>query len=184
MKRRYRILLILMVIALAIPVAFFARFEAFSEYLEEDLKFDNALANSAKHAYAAAHIHNSLRMAGVSADAAEYIVLNLGEMNEYLETIFKISEPDSTREIMKDMYNNQAGVLAAEWSRQNNANMRDTVIRLAQDEVLAVSSYKVPHSGPEVFEDYPQSVQHASRWFCEQQKLIKVSVNQGLDRSK
>jgi hypothetical protein len=182
MKRRLLILFVLLTVAT--PLAFFARFEAFSEHLEEDLKFDNALANSAKHAYAAAHIYDALRSVGISPDASEYIVLNLGEMNEYLETIFKISEPDSTREIMKDMYNNQAGVLIAEWARANDATLRDTVIRLAQDEVLAVSSYKVPHSGPEVFEDYPQSVQHASRWFCEQQKHIKASVNQGLDRSK
>lgn len=181
MKSQHRICILLFLLIASIPLAFFARFESFSDHLEEELHFDGSLANAAKHAYAAGWLYESLRIVGISADVAEDAILNLGEINEYLETIFKVSEPDSTREIMKDIYNNQAGIVAAEWVRgQENASLRDVVIRLAQEKVLAVSSYKVPHSGPEAIEDYPQSVEHASHWFCEQQKTIKSTVAKGL----
>jgi hypothetical protein len=180
MPHRFRIILILAFGALAAPLLFFARHEAFSMQLECDLHFDAARANAAKHAYAAGQLYGALRRVYVPLETAEMLIIQLGRFNEYAETIFKVSEPDSTAEIRKDLFNNQAGILAAEWARTREATLRDTVIRLAQGESLASSSYHVPMAPPEHIEDYPQSVRDAYGWFMQKRIAIRERVAKDL----
>lgn len=178
-----RILLLLIVLVIAAPLAFFARFEAFSEHLEDELHFENATANSAKHAYAAGSIYSVLRSAYAGPETAENIVLLLGIFNEYAETIFKISEPDSTLEIMKDMYNNQAGIMAAEWAHgEGKPALRDVIIHLAKTEGIALSAYSVPMAPAEKIEDFPQSVRDALDWFMSKRENIRTNTAEVLAR--
>ena len=146
--KKFRLLiitLILFFIALAPIVIFYARYEILTNHLEKNLGFDGGAANAVKHAYAAAELYSVLN-AFLDDDEADSFVMSLGIINEYAERITKLRKPDSLREIMKDLHNNQVGIVAAKWQKQKSdkGNLLDTILILAQNKTLIVKRTENP----------------------------------------
>lgn len=139
MRRKIIHLCILTVSLSAITGWFYWHYEQFSRTMIRDHHFDHEKANAAKHAYAAAQIFTVI--APVAGDAtAEKMVLFLGNANERFEQIVDRFTADSVAEIVKDIYNNQAGIAAAIWYDSHASSsrilLRDTVIYLADSNML------------------------------------------------
>lgn len=179
---RSLIVAVLVGILLLAPVAlFYARHEALSDRLQRDLGFDGAAANAVKHAYAAAQVYDTLRMISVPADLAQNTVLFLGIANEYAERIVKFHKPDSTRELLKDFYNNYAGITTARWRETMgfDSSTLGMLIALAQARVLIVTRDQNPfYDDAAPLPD--DTVASARNWFMAQQPAIQARVHQGL----
>ncbi len=111
--------------------------------LEQEQRFATESANAVKHAYAAGKVFSILTSHFVSEKKAEKIVTLLGYANEYAERIFKLGNPDTTMEMMKDLYNNQAGIVAAKWYAKHpreveGLSLHDVIIVLEQRGLLVV----------------------------------------------
>ena len=143
--RLLKITLILFFITLLPIASFYSRYEILTNRLEKDLGFSGNAANAVKHAYAAAEIYCVLRTA-LNDQQAYSLVMSLGIMNEYIERVTKLRNPDSMREVMKDLHNNQAGILAAKWREQksNESNLLDIILGMAQNQVLIVARNENP----------------------------------------
>lgn len=151
-------------------LGFFAWHEHFQRALVKEHGYAVAHANAAKHAYAAANIYRGLRFFLIGPETAEEAVLQLGHLTEYAETYFKISHPDSTEEMMKDLYNNQAGIAAA----MQAGSARRAVLRMVDAGQLALSDREVPFMDGAQSARPVRSVAHAWAWFRQHQSQIRA----------
>ncbi len=139
-KKRY-LLAGLFTLLLILPVAaFYIRYEIIVSHMKNDLGYDGAKANAVKHALAAAELYGVLRTI-VGPVQAEHTTLTLGAINEYIERVTKLPKPDSPREVMKDMFNNLAGVTAKEWQIESSISQStlQILLMLAERGVLVIS---------------------------------------------
>ena len=132
-------------IALLPAAAFYGRYEILSNRLEIELGLDGGAANAVKHAYAAAELYNLVATV-LSDRESDSLVTALGVMNEYIERITKFRKPDSLREVMKDLHNNQAGIAAAKWQKRQarKGDLLAIILKMAEDRVLIVDRDQNP----------------------------------------
>lgn len=98
--------------------------------------------NAVKHALAARTVYRTLDKLGISN--AEDKVMWLGEWNERVETYVKFNKPDSTLEMMKDSYNNLAGVTAAKFEIEKGKICKvDPIVILARSGGLRITAEEV-----------------------------------------
>ncbi len=94
-------------------------------------------ANAIQHSHAAASAYRGLRVL-LPPDAAEHAVLTLGLMNEWFERAFR--PHDHTLEMMKDFYNNQAGIMVGRALEEQEGADRhaagELLVRMARDRKL------------------------------------------------
>ena len=117
------------------PATFYGWFELQSRLTTGRHGLDAGYANALKHAEAAAALHSTLRLVGVSAHLSERIVVGLGVVNEHVELYVKRGRKDSTLEMMRDLHSNIAGISVARW--RENESMSDHPTRSEQLVALA-----------------------------------------------
>jgi hypothetical protein len=161
-------------------VGFFAYHNDLARTLSSSEGFTKPAANAVKHAYAASQIYHALRMVGYSPDSAETITLQLGYANEHAEQVVKIHNPDSLREAMRDLYNNQVGIVVARWHESTGSQMSIYALLsdLARTDVLITSRSKVPIDASEETKDTEPVAEHAVRWFETARATIRLETLQ------
>ena len=105
--------LLLLVIPLGMAL-FFGGFALHARRVIHEAQLPKEAQNAVKHAGAAEAVYHAL--ASLHVPEAGDKVIQLGILSERFEQWTKWRNPDSTLEMMKDSYNNIAGVAAAEWS--------------------------------------------------------------------
>ncbi len=131
-----------------LPVAFYSGFEFIANRVTVEHNLPRTSRNSVKHALTAALLYDILRTLSVGKDNAENAILALGFFNETLETYVKIGRPDSLGEQRKDLYNNWAGIVAAEWNltRTEGTSLPSVIAHLAETGTLMLEPDKTPGS--------------------------------------
>lgn len=99
---------------------YYERYETMEKSLRQNLSLDPTTANAIKHATAAADMFNLLKPV-LGEEKAETAVIRLGVANEYIERVIYYGRTDTAREIMKDLHNNYAGIVAAKLADQSDA---------------------------------------------------------------
>ncbi len=183
MRFRFVHFLIVAAMAGAIGVGvFYARSERLSDQLEQTLGYSGQKANAAKHAYAAAQVYGVARAMGLGGENALALVDMLGVANEYAERVVKFRKPDSAAELRKDLYNNRAGVLAAQWGEGHAPQVAvlEIVLRLADNGTLITERDDSPFDAGAV-RDVDAPVRAARVWFAANKGAIDARVQAGLD---
>jgi len=178
MKRTLLIYSIFSLLGLVGLAAFYAPYEILSNKPEQQ-GYTGQAANAVKHAYAAGQLYQTLRTV-MEPDTAQNTVLTLGLLNEYAEKITKFSNPDSVSEVMKDFYNNQAGITAAHWHAENKIDkpFLETILRLGDDTLLNARDQNpfVSEATDPAYQDIPA----ARVWFEAHAPQIQARVLKSL----
>lgn len=158
---------------LLLPVTFYGSFEFAANRITAEYDLPRGTRNSVKHALTAASVYSALRAFQVDRDDAQNMVLALGFFNETLETHIKVGRPDSVDEQRKDLYNNWAGIVAAEWriTRVEGESLASIIAGLAQTGALILKADETRD---------PRSA-NALAWFGEHQQVISQKVISALD---
>lgn len=163
-------------------LAFYSYFEYQSYHIAKQQHLAPQDVNSIKHAYTAALVYRALRGAGLSSHRATQTTLSFGMMNEYFERVVKYHQPDSMKEIMKDMYNNHAGVVAMRWHEQHHipthpyyASVEAIIGRMVKHHVVLATESDVHERHYEA-----SSIPAAYRWAQQQQLPIMKHVHRAL----
>ena len=180
MRRLARLLIACIVLVLCTAIVFFAYHQYLARTLASHEGFTKPSANAVKHAYAASQIYDALRTVGYSPDNAETITLQLGYANEHAEQVIKIHNPDSLREAMRDLYNNQVGVVVARWheSSGSQASIYALLTDLARNDVLITSRSKVPLDAQEEAKNTEPVAERAVHWFETARATIRLETLQ------
>lgn len=139
-------------------------------------------ANAIKHAYAAAELYIALEDIGFSPARAEEIVIALGKGNERLEQwVDNWDNPDITPEIMRDLYNNQVGVTAAQWyhAHVNRESLRQVIIDLGKTQVL-IPNELVPMLASAKNAAHDRDIAFAIHWFDAQRFRARAATLEAL----
>lgn len=135
--------------------------------------------NSIKHAYAASQCYVLLRFFGVNSSLSLEAVLLLGKVNEIAELLIKFGKSeDSTQEIYKDMHNNFAGILVAQWIEENpnsESNHLSLIGFLASQRELILASADVVLNHQKAAGFWKKFID-ADQQFKETKTEIKVKV--------
>ena len=158
---------------------FFDRYEVMERTLRTTFNYDRSTANAIKHATASADIFKFLREF-VGDKNAETAVIQLGVLNEYIERVTHRNDRDSAREIMKDLHNNYAGILAAKLS--NESATFPVVLSFAASSTLIVN----PTYNPFFEEKEPRDhvVAFGYDWFKEHYREIDNRIDRKIARAK
>ena len=180
MRRLARVLIACIVLVLCTVIGFFAYHQYLARELASNEGFTKPAANAVKHAYAASQLYQALRMLGYNPDNAETITLQLGYANEHAEQVIKIHNPDSLREAMRDLYNNQVGIVVARWheSTGSQASISALLSDLARTDVLITSRSNMPIDAREEENDTEPVAEHAVRWFETARATIRLETLQ------
>jgi hypothetical protein len=138
MRRKPLRKLLLVVVALVAALgAFYWQHERTALRLIAEEGFSGEQANAFKHAYAAAQTYR-VAQALLPKPQAASLTFWLGYVSEYAEQTLRTRFLDTPHELMKDFTNNQIGVAAEHWRRQQmDAPSRyDTVLFLARTHTL------------------------------------------------
>lgn len=131
-RHRLRNFLFLAATLFALLYAFYWHFSQIEDDLISQHHMSGERANAVKHAYAAAEIYRGFTKLGIGSKTATDGVLWLGQMNEYMEQIIRYGfgeKRDTISEMVKDMRNNQSGVLIAQWHKHHVADIPDMSLR-------------------------------------------------------
>lgn len=154
---------------------FYTRYEAVATRLQYDLGMDAEHANAVKHAYAAYQMYRLFDLV-LDDQKAEHAVFVLGKVNEKFEQAVKFNNPDTTEEMMKDMHNNQAGIIAARWAASHPASDNDSldlILEVARKGGLILSPNQIPvEEFDAVLPMQPHSIGTAHHWVNERRKDI------------
>lgn len=181
MRRTLRILALLSILVTLVAAAFFTRYEILSDRLQESSSFDGIQANSVKHAYAAAQVYATLNLV-LGDETSEALVIFLGKVNEYAEQLFKFRSPDSTQEMMKDLYNNQAGITTAQWHRQHAGKTKTVLfylVNMTRENVLVTTLDPLPAHDEQ---SHPRDIGAAMQWFSQERASIIARVTHRLSQ--
>ena len=180
MRRLARGVIACIALVLCTIIGFFAYHQYLARELASNEGFTKPAANAVKHAYAASQIYRALRGVGYSPDNAETITLQLGYANEHAEQIIKIHNPDSLREAMRDLYNNQVGVVVARWreSTGSQVSVYALLSDLARTDVLITSRNNMPIDASEETKNIEPVAEHAVRWFETARATIRLETLQ------
>jgi hypothetical protein len=173
-------MLVLMGIAMLGALAFFLRYEWLSNQLETEHGMNGQAANAIKHAYAAAQVYHGLRSIGLKPQKAADTVIWLGKANEAGERIYKIFKPDSTQEMMKDFYNNHAGIVVAEMT--GGRAMLQTLLQLSAKNGLVTDRAKIPFT-PSGQQAGDSPLTQALRWYAQYRLAIEQKIESDLKKS-
>jgi hypothetical protein len=173
--------LIVLLAAMAVPFAalgtFYTWYQAMSFRWAAEAGLPESHANAIKHARAAFEVHQALDWFRIFN--AEAGVLWLGKMNEYAERYVK-NVHDSTREVAKDMANNYAGIVAAQWyERHGPACKRHLVMHLAMRDGLKALEEDVPFT-PAPGKHSP-NIPEAGQWLEQHKPALRMAVEKKLD---
>ncbi|MCV9961369.1 hypothetical protein OIU34_05595 [Pararhizobium sp. BT-229] len=160
------------------PLAFYGGFEFAANRITEEYKLPRNTRNSVKHALTAASIYSALRASSIDKTSAEGIVLALGFFNEKLETYIKVGHRDSLGEQCKDLHNNWAGIVAAEWrlTQAERKSLPSIIAGLAETGTLMLRASEVP------LQVAPQNAD-ARTWFDGRKPAISKQVVGALDNT-
>ena len=113
-------------------------------------------------------------------DTAEQAVVAFGIFNEYLEQVIYPNSRDTAREIMKDMHNNYAGIVAAKAAGREN--FFPIIIAFADNRTLIVKDIYNPFFEGAV----PQQdvVAYGTHWFDDHRADIDKRIEKKLARAK
>jgi hypothetical protein len=130
--------------------------------------------NGVRHALASGSVYEAVRRLGLNRQAAEGLILSLGNLNERIETYTKTGNPDSPAEIRKDLYNNWAGVAAAEWRLEegSKASLGMIIVNLARSETLMLHRVDLPDS----YAEEEGKVDYAQQWLDAHKRDIAKKV--------
>jgi hypothetical protein len=173
----------IMFFALASLAIFYMHFEMKAHAIIARHQLSSRYANGVKHAYTAAYTYHTLSKLGVSPHYAQSITLYLGMGNEYLERIVNYHQPDSMKEIMKDMHNNQAGIAAVRWqeahhhlpTRPHYASIEAMIGRMATELAILPTEKEIQPTHP-----IARSIDAAYDWANVQQEKIARNVHRTL----
>lgn len=139
-------------------------------------------ANAIKHATAGKAVYRVLD--NLRVIDPQKAVLWLGKANEYAEQFMKFRDRDTTLEIMKDSYNNYAGIMAAQWVEKHGRARcgEDAIVVLVRRGalILAAEDIALPPADKEAMRrgaDIPAAMQ----WLEQQRTPIEISVRAALD---
>ena len=160
--------------------SFYSRYQTLSNQIEESRHYNESTANAVKHAVAASNIFNLLRRI-VGEDLAEAAVIKMGVINEYIERLsYYKQEPDSAREIMKDLHNNYVGIMAAKLADHSDAF--PVILAFADNRTLIVDEVYNPFyedKGPD-----KHVIEYSYEWFKEHHNEIENRVERKIMRAK
>ncbi len=137
---------ILIIMAFAALLSAYLANQWFEKESSAEIKrehISNGSVNAIKHAYAASLVYFIIRDIGIGKNAAEKIVIILGNTNEIAERIFfQGKHKDSTLEIIKDLHNNYVGIKSAKWLEDNKDKYTrlNLIAKLARDKILIISA--------------------------------------------
>src|SRR5215510_13277402 len=178
-RRRFVFAMAALLAVVIPPVTFYGWFELQSRLTTGRHGLDAGYANALKHAEAAAALHSTLRLIGVSAHLSERIVVGLGVVNEHVELYVKRGRKDSTLEMMRDLHSNIAGISVARWresdSMSDHRSRSEQLVALARAGVLLRSEDDVSLSP----EEWPRAKQSADLdWALSRFERNRVAIEQ------
>ncbi len=133
--------------------------------------------NAIKHAVAAADVYSALRVVGVSTDTAEFIVLELGILNERAEPYVRRS-PEDMREVKKDLYNNVVGIELAKWRALHPHHTKIRLLTiLCQNAILVTRRAFFGRRSPQS----PSGLAEPIQWFENNRESIRNRIRSALD---
>ena len=157
---------------------YYARYESMEKNLETSLSYDASTANAIKHATAASDMFKLLRIA-MGEDLAEKSVIQLGLLNEYIEQVEYPNDRDTAREVMKDLHNNYAGILAAKMADSDSFKI---ILAFADNRTLIVKNIYNPFfEGKEPKNDV---VAFSYNWFGQHRTDIDKRIEKRVIRSQ
>lgn len=160
---------------------FYRWFDHTAHAIAASERLPEAMANGIKHAYAAAESYAVLRGIGIGPATAESLVIALGTFNEYAESLFR-DPPDSTAEVMKDMYNNHVGVTAARWheAHREPRSRLEVILFLAHAGIVAAQPGDVQGMIEDGTSGQGPDIGRARHWFRTQRTAIVQKVKSAL----
>ena len=158
---------------------FYDRYEAMARHIGKTLDYDADTANAIKHATAASDMFSALRPV-MGDEIAEAAVIRLGVLNEYIERVIYPNDRDSAREIMKDLHNNYAGIMAAKLADGSDAF--DIIISFGANRTLIVNRIYNPFFSDK--EPKNDVVAYGYEWFKEHHSEIDQRIEKKVARAK
>lgn len=161
---------------------FYMRFEMVSIRLKNQMGYEGGAANAVKHAYAAAELYKFFCYF-TDARYAEAAVLWLGSLNEHAEKFTKLRHPDTYEEILKDLYNNMAGITAAEWQAQHDldGSTLEILLKMKQGGALVVRREENPLHRKSLSTGQDDAGA-ADGWFLSEKEAIRARTEAKLKR--
>jgi hypothetical protein len=182
--------IMVLLIALGIfGIFYIEHYHALSARVIAEENIDGERANAFKHTYAAGEAYTFFAQA-LSAPRAERTVSWLGRVNEHIELTTRSYpknrkagyQPDTTIELIKDLYNNHVGIVAAQWHATHapeNVTLYDILLRLVATNVCVIYAQQLPI--PEgVLAAHPYDIPFAQQWVKERHAIIRQQVEETL----
>ena len=174
--------LVIVLIFILPPLAFYGWFEASARSIVRARSLDPEFGNALKHALASSYLYSGLRLMNVPASISEDAIVRVGMLNEFAEFYVKRGSADTTSEIMKDLQNNMVGVSLAKWLEGNARPARDEMLVALGELGLLVLSGEELDTAEESYTDAPADYEFAADWFVARRGEIDREVRMALDR--
>jgi hypothetical protein len=181
--------LVLLLVLVLLPAAFYGWFEFRSRVTADRHALDTGYANALKHAEAASALYSMLRLIGAGDRASERVVARLGIMNEYVEMYVKRGRKDTTLEMMRDLHSNMVGIAVARWrdgaTAPDRRSRADQLVALARAGVLLRSADGIglpPEETQRARQD--ADLDWAISWFEQNKATIEKRAMQALQDTR
>lgn len=169
-------LIVLLVLVMAVTAVFYEWSASEGKRLAKQAGLPESYHNALKHAVAARSLYKAFDYIGVPKP--EDKVIRLGDLNEKVETYIKFNSPDNSLEMMKDMFNNLAGVTAARFELEKGRVCKeDTLIVLAKSGGLRATpdDIQLPEADKQKMRE-SKDLKAARTWFTAQYYFIQARV--------
>jgi len=176
-----RKLLVVIVLLIAGVFVFYEWSSSEAKRLIRQGDLPEAHHNALKHAIASRTLYKGLDSLGVPKP--EDKVVWLGDLNEKVESYLKLNDKDSSLEMMKDMFNNLAGITAARFELEKGRVCKeDTLIVLAKTGGLRPSAddIQLAESEKQKLRE-TRDIEPAKAWFSAQYYFIQGRVMKRLN---
>lgn len=176
--RRFRWPLLLCLTPALLLVAYYSYYQQRANHWMHARGIHYEHANAAKHTLAAAELYQRLRQLTLSPERSESLVLSLGYASERLENFVRPHRTrDSNAETLKDLYNNQVGILTAVTLEGTPVHLEDIALSLAKHgpTIGTEAQAKKQFTSSALVEAAP-TPRHCIQWFEENRQRLRQEI--------